>query len=283
MKNILKLSLVLSVLLYPKIIAQYPGTDIQSSDVILNYSKTIILYSEEVKDSFYIYIKLPKNYYANTEESYPAIFLLDGDIAFPMAWSVVRYLQYGEHVPDIIVIGIGYGGLIKNDKPNRRERDYSISDFNGTAETGGAENYLQFIKNELFVLLSSAYRIDKTNMTLSGHSLGGLFVLYTLFKEPELFSNYISSSPYTYYDLETLLALEEKKRNNLKNMRRRLFISNGAEEDEEKYGNPINQLVNRLKQSESDYFKMYYKVFDGGSHFTTPSEALSYGLKFCFE
>lgn len=283
MKNILRLFIVLSVLLCSKINAQYSGTDPHPFDVTLNYSKTIILYSEEVKDSFYIYIKLPKNYNESTEKYYPAIFLLDGDIAFPMAWSVVRYLQYAEHVPDVIIIGIGYGGLLKNYKPNRRERDYSISDFNGTSDSGGAENYLQFIKNELLPLLSAAYRIDKTNMTLSGHSLGGLFVLYTFFKEPELFSNYISSSPYTYYDLETLLSLEEKSQNNFKSIRRRLFISNGANEDEKKYGKPINQIVNRLKQSESDHFKMYYKVFDDGTHFTTPSEALSYGLKFCFE
>lgn len=282
MKNIFRLFLVLSVLLFSKLNAQNSDTDILLFDVSLNYSKTIIIYSEEVKDSFYIYIKLPKNYNQDTAEYYPALLLLDGDIAFPMAWSVVRYLQYGEHVPDIIIVGIGYGGLLKNDKPNRRERDYSISDFNGTKQSDGAKNFLHFIKNELVPLLSSAYRIDKTNMTLSGHSLGGLFVLHTFLKDPELFSNYVSSSPYTHYDLELLLALEEKNHTKNNDIKRRLFISRGAKEDEKEYGNPINQIVNRLKQSESDNFKMNYKIFDG-THFTTPAEALSYGLKFCFE
>ncbi|MFO7526394.1 MAG: alpha/beta hydrolase-fold protein [Ignavibacteriaceae bacterium] len=283
MKNILSLIIALSVLFCSKINAQYSGTDLQSYDVTLNYSKTVILYSDVIKDSFYIYIKLPKDNYGNSEESYPAIFLLDGDIAFPMAWSVVRYLQYAEHVPDVLIIGIGYGGLMKSNVPNKRSRDYSISTISGIAESNGGELFLQFLKNELIPFISSNFRMDKSNMTLSGHSLGGLFVLYTLFKEPELFSNYISSSPYTYYDLETLLALEEKKLNNFKSMRRRFFISNGANEDEAKYIKPIIQIVNRLKQSESDNFQMNYKVFDGGSHFTTPSEALSYGLKFCFE
>lgn len=283
MKNILGLFIVLSVLLCSKINAQHSETGTQSSDVTLNYSKTVILYSNAVKDSFYIYLKLPKNYYENTVEDYPAIFLLDGDIAFPMAWSVVRYLQYAEHVPDVIIIGIGYGGLLNNDRPNQRERDYSISDFNGTQEAGGAEKFLQFIKNELIPLLSAGYRIDTTNMTLSGHSLGGLFVLYTFFKEPELFSNYISSSPYIYYDLETLLALAEIKQNKFKGTGRQLFISNGAKEDEKKYSKPISQIVSRLKQEDSDHIKMNYKVFDDGTHFTTPAEALSYGLKFCFE
>ena len=92
-------------------IAQDFNPKLETSDVTLNYSETFVFYSEEVQDSFHIYIKLPKGYDKNIEKTYPSIFLLDGDIAFPMAWGIVRYLQYEKFVPDVLIVGIGYGGL----------------------------------------------------------------------------------------------------------------------------------------------------------------------------
>ena len=283
MKSTKFLLLVLFVSLCSKLLSQDFKSDIQTSDVSLNYSETIVLYSETVQDSFYIYIKLPKDYNKNLDNRYPGIFLLDGDIAFPMAWSIVRYLQYGKYVPDVFIIGIGYGGLINSNTINKRERDYSISTIESIKESGGGEKFLEFIKKELIPFICSRYRLDSTRLTLSGHSLGGLFVLYTLFSEPELFSNYISSSPYTFYDLEKMLSLEEKNRNKIKGSNSRLSISTGANEDKKEYFEPINKILNRLRQRDSSYIKINFKVFEDGFHFSTPAEALTYGLIFSFE
>ncbi len=264
-------------------IAQDFDQKLKTSDVTLNYSKTFVFYSEEVQDSFHIYIKFPKGYDKNPDKTYPCIFLLDGDIAFPMAWGIVRYLQYSKYVPDVLIVGIGYGGLSSSNSINKRERDYSISKIEGLKDSGGGEKFLQFIKQELIPFLKSNYKLDNTKLTLSGHSLGGLFVLYSLFSEPELFSNYISISPYILQDIDKLNDLIDINKPKIEESNIRLFISVGANEEEKEFKSPINMIVNRLHQFNLPSLKLKIKIFEDGYHFSTPAEGLTYGLIFSFE
>jgi predicted alpha/beta superfamily hydrolase len=269
-------------LLNENIFPHYPIVRNDERDVILNYSTVHVFYSENVEDSFYIYLKLPKNYNSETDKNYPAVFLLDGDISFPIAYSVVRYLQYGKYVPDVIIVGIGYGGLIDGSKSSKRERDYTISQLERSEESGGAENFLSFLKDELIPFLESEYRMGVKNRTLSGHSLAGLFILNTLFSEPHLFENYIASSPYTLFDVDHLLSLEAQNNSEIADADCRLFISFG-EKEEEKYHIPNTIIVNQLKRRGSDYLDLKFRIFKEGVHFSTPAEAMSYGLMHSFK
>lgn len=262
--------------------AQNVNPELQTFDVTLNHSETIKIYSDEVKDTFYVFVKLPKGYTTNTGQNYPAIFLLDGDIAFPMSWSVVRYLQYGNYIPDVLIFGIGYGGLFTSNTLNNRERDYSISNIPQLKTSGGGERFLNFIKKELLPLLKSTYRIDNSNLTLSGHSLGGLFVLYALFNEPDLFSNYIASSPFIQLNYDALIKTLEQKKEKINSSLKRLFISVGEDEENLEYLEPINKFVNKLYECGLTKEKIELRVFENGAHYTTPSEALTYGLIFSF-
>lgn len=269
--------------LIPKSIAQNANSELQTFDVTLNHSETIKIYSDEVKDTFYVFVKLPKGYKSNSNKNYPAIFLLDGDIAFPMSWSIVRYLQYGNYVPDVLIFGIGYGGLFTSNVLNNRERDYSISNIPQLKTSGGGERFLNFIKKELLPLLKSKYRIDNSNLTFSGHSLGGLFVLYSLFNEPDLFSNYIASSPFIQLNYDALIKTLEQNKEKINSSLKRLFISVGETEDSLEYLTPINKLVNKLYECGLTKEKFELKVFENGAHYTTPSEAMTYGLIFGFK
>src|SRR5512136_2430684 len=67
-----------------------------------------IIFSESVDDTFHIFISLP-NSYKVSDKKYPVLYVLDGDVAFGMAVSISRYLEIGENIPELIVVGIGYG------------------------------------------------------------------------------------------------------------------------------------------------------------------------------
>src|SRR5690606_10731158 len=60
--------------------------------------------------------------------------------------------------------------------------------------TGGAPNFMAFIQTELQPMLASSYPVDARRQVLLGHSLGGLFVLHTLLKQPDAFFAYVASS-----------------------------------------------------------------------------------------
>ncbi|MFA5488072.1 MAG: alpha/beta hydrolase-fold protein [Candidimonas sp.] len=97
--------------------------------------------------------------------------------------------------PAAVLVGIGYPGQ------TRREFDYTPRvdggpgfDREQPSGTGGAQAFLSFIQAELRPLLALLYSVDVQRQYLLGHSLGGLFVLDTMLRQPEAFRAYVSSS-----------------------------------------------------------------------------------------
>jgi len=246
------------------------------SDVITKYTEIKEIISQEVDDTFYVYIRLPKNYDVENKR-YPVLYLLDGDISFNMATSVVRYLQFGKDIPDLIIVAPAYGTLLDDRETNLRERDYTISKVERWSGSGGAENYLNFMKKGLIPLIDSSYRTNKERI-LNGYSLGGLIAINILLTEPVLFNNYIAGSPYLANDYEYIIRKIDKVKNF--NMDKKLFMTVGELEDIERYHKPIKSLYKELKDKNG--LEIKFAEFKNGTHFTCPSEALTYGLKFIF-
>jgi predicted alpha/beta superfamily hydrolase len=235
-----------------------------------------IFQSKIIEDDFDLYISVPDNY-DSSDKKYPVLYLLDGDVAFGMAASIARYLQFGNTIPELIVVGIGYGVLKKN-AGNMRRRDYTISSRIGRSGTGGAPKFREFLKEELIPFIDSTYRTEPNNRTINGYSLGGLFAIYTLFTEPGLFNQYIIGSPHLYWDEYRIFTIQEEAFEKMDDIEAKVFISVGSEEDEEKYFNPIDEMVTLIDEKGYESLKMEAKVFDGGTHLICPPEALAYGL-----
>jgi predicted alpha/beta superfamily hydrolase len=253
----------------------------EKNQITIKDTELQFLYSTAVEDTFYLYIKLPKGY-EESDEHYPVLYLLDGDIAFPMASSIVRYLQYGKHVPDIIIVGIGYGTMMDENEINYRGRDYNPPETERRGLKGEGDEYLSFLKNELLPYIDKNYRTIPNDRTISGHSLSGQFAIYALLNEPTLFNKYIASSPHMIRSIDSFLKKEEEKTSALKSIQANLFISRGSMEPDSLYANPINKLLSSLKMRNYNGLKIKYKIFDKGSHFVCPPEAMSYGLKYVF-
>lgn len=256
--------------------------DSKISKIIPNYTELRIIHSQIINDDYYLYIKLPKSY-KDSDKSYPVIYLLDGDIAFTMAWSTVRYLQYGKHLPEVIIVGIGYGSLISSDEENMRERDYTISKFRDRYDSGNGEDFLKFLKAELIPYIDSEYRSKPDERIINGYSLGGLFVMYAFLTNHELFNGYIAGSPYLSSDIEYLQKLLMESSEVLRSSKAKLFISYGELEEKNFYVEPVEKIVNNLDEINFNETNIHKRIFEGGSHFTCPSEAMVYGLKFVFE
>jgi predicted alpha/beta superfamily hydrolase len=235
-----------------------------------------IFQSGIIEDDFYLYISLPDDY-DKSDKKYPVLYVLDGDVSFGMAASIARYLQFGNTIPELIIIGIGYGTLRKNEG-NLRRRDYSISSKMGRSETGGAPKFRDFLKEELIPFIENSYRATPNYRTISGYSLGGLFAVYTLFTEPELFNHYIIGSPHLYWDDYRIFTVQEEAFEMMDDIAANIFISVGSEEDEGKYFNPIDEMVTLIEEKGFESLKMDTKVFDGGTHLICPPEAIAYGL-----
>jgi predicted alpha/beta superfamily hydrolase len=122
---------------------------------------------------------------------YPVLYMLDGNAQFPLALNGYR----PENGAAPLIIAVGYQSDLAYITAERT-RDYTpYSADPDFAQGGQAEAFYQFIQHDLKPWVESQYPIDVKRQTLSGHSFGGLFTLYTLFNHPAAFQRYVAASP----------------------------------------------------------------------------------------
>ncbi len=143
----------------------------------------------EDKSQYRIFVAVPRT--PAPAGGYPVLYLLDGNNTFPMA--VNGYLPVNGDAP--LIIAIGYPGDTAYNQ-EARTRDYTpAAPGEEFAKGGNAEDFFLFINQKLKPWASARYAIDMKRQTLSGHSFGGLFTLYTLFNHTDEFQHYVAASP----------------------------------------------------------------------------------------
>lgn len=137
---------------------------------------------------------------------YPVLYVLDGNGWFGPAVDVARMREY-EKLSPTIVVGIATAG--KSFFDVSRSYDFTPPgsvdpDFDGIP-LGGADEFLAFIDDVVKPWLGARYHVDPHQRILFGHSMGGTFVLHTLFKSPGSFDVYLAASPDIQFGHEIVL------------------------------------------------------------------------------
>jgi predicted alpha/beta superfamily hydrolase len=156
--------------------------------------------SDIVGDTFRIFVAKPPFV---PEGNYPVLYLTDGNATFSTAMGIQRTLAWGGEAPPTYVVAIGYpteSGYMA--AISKRHRDYlppnTIDDAKallGESLQEGAEAFANFIQRELNPELSRRYKINTSDRTVYGSSLGALFGLWILLTRPQDFNRYILASP----------------------------------------------------------------------------------------
>ncbi|HEV7323765.1 MAG TPA: alpha/beta hydrolase-fold protein [Bosea sp. (in: a-proteobacteria)] len=157
---------------------------------------------------------------------FPVLVLVDGDALFPTALSAAR-LQAGRPevsgVGPAVILGIGYPGARPFDAERRRQ-DLLPAE-------GGADRFLDLIAGGILAQVERLAPIDRTRLSLAGHSFGGLFALHALFSRPGLFRSHVAGSPSIWWEERAILATRERFLNSpVATAMPRLLITVGGEE-----------------------------------------------------
>ena len=151
----------------------------------------IEILSQEVNSTYIVRIYLPDNYNSNNL-NYPVLYQLDGNTTTGSVISAYENLIKNNKIIEAIIVAIDY----KNG--NQRVRDFTPSSLQDFEDSGGSEDFLDFLRYELVPMINQTYRVDTLfGNTLRGHSLGGLFGSYVMFRSQEaegVFSNFIIST-----------------------------------------------------------------------------------------
>jgi predicted alpha/beta superfamily hydrolase len=217
-------------------------------------------------------IALPPGY-GDASKRFPVLYLLDAQWDFRLVEGLVATQLQEGYVPRLVTVGITWGGSNPNASQLR------IRDFTPTKgrlpQTGNAANFLKFIKQDLIPFIDSTYRTTK-DRTLMGHSAGGLFGVYALFQEPELFSRYILASPELMHDVPSLLSYEKEFSKKAPQSQVRIFMSAGGLEAPKL---PVFREFAEMMKKEHPGMKIEARIIEGGAHNSSEADAYLEGLR----
>jgi hypothetical protein len=231
MKHVLIIALVITFTICCKR-QELPGKDKDDLTTFLTMDPVIQssfnFYSRTIKDTFKIFICLPKNYDKN-KDTYPAVYILDANVAFDMISTLMKLISNGLDCKQAIYVGVGYKDFMVMD--SLRGRDYSYPQKDGIPGSGGGKQFTAFLRNELIPYIDSTYRTKSGDNTLIGHSLGGYFVFYNMLssalEDKPVFRNYIAGSPFVIND-KYLVDLEQKLAAKTDSLPVKLFMCSGT-------------------------------------------------------
>lgn len=257
----------------------YDRTEMES---IKDFVDEISIYDEETDMEYLAHVTLPPEY--DKEQTYPVFFMTDAVWRFGNCPALRKAMEDKEAAP-VILVTLGYNYHIDGADETRRYNDLVI----------GRDKLLDFITDNLMPYLCENYRIDCENSTFFGHSDGGVFAHYALFKsdlyENQPFGRYIIGSPalwglYNYNEHRGISSDDVLSdygyfdRN--EKLSKSVFLCAGSQEDPD-YADQYNgrdttlEGVAKLKERlESHSTDLTYKLYDSHHYQYVPEMLLEY-------
>ncbi|MGV0755106.1 alpha/beta hydrolase-fold protein [Empedobacter brevis] len=146
---------------------------------------------------------------------------------------------------------------------------------------GNADKVIEFMDKELFPNLEKKYALTKNRLAI-GHSNGGTLILYSLLKNPALFTDYIAVSPNFAFDKERLVG--EFKHFNFDQLKSKkfIFISQANESEATNFKGwdfAFTNIINVLSTKNSSNLVFKHEAYPKESHFSSFPNGMLQGLR----
>jgi predicted alpha/beta superfamily hydrolase len=221
------------------------------------------LFCSTVGRDYHLSVALPGSY-ATSNQPYPVIYLLDGDLFFGMAAGLTPIVHWLSGTPEVIVVGIGYDMESYDQWVGLRERDFKMPAVPDAPADSYADRFLNALTQEMIPFIETNYRTIPSDRCLYGYSSSGFFVLYALFHQPDAFRCYLSGSGDLYHAYPYLIQHQEHLAARRSQDPIQLYVSVGAlEEDQFPF---FDQLVAFLQNGNYAGLTVINEVYPGEGH-----------------
>jgi predicted alpha/beta superfamily hydrolase len=237
------------------------------------------MHSSQTGRDYDIYVRLPDVYSKDTAAKYPALYVLDGQWDFKLMDSVVGGLVYDKFMPPSIIVGITYSGAAP-DYEGLRAMDYTPANVPQVRGSGDAKKFIAFLKNDLIPSVEKWYRIDSSRRVLMGSSYAGLFTLYALFSEPQLFHAYVAGSPAVTFANRYTFKQEADYAAGRRELPARVFIGVGGIEG---LTQPVQEIARTIAGRNYAGLELETRVIEGERHAGNKPELFNRGLRWVFD
>lgn len=202
--------------------------------------------------------------YESTDQTYPVLYLLDGERWFNYAASLAQlFSEYG-YTPDFIIVGI--------DTDDRAR--YPLF--------ANGERLIQHIEQEVMPIIDAKYRTQGENL-LFGWQFAGAFAIEWAAKAPERWKGIFAASPIPLSQ-SRLQAFEKNLQDSCFKNLNLLFTTSQNENAVEPGAIALEELLQKYPEAgvRWKYHKSANEEIVSFGHRTTPLSTLYQGLRFHF-
>jgi predicted alpha/beta superfamily hydrolase len=241
----------------------------------LTIGETFTIESKILGEVRRINVYIPPAYSGSSETRLPVLYMPDGGIGedFLHIAGLVQVLTGNGSMRPFLLVGIENTQRRRDmTGPTRNPEDKKIAPL-----VGGSAAFRRFIRSELMPVVNGRYRTTKETAVI-GESLAGLFVVETLFVEPDLFDAYIAFDPSLWWNDSELVtgsrafaAIASQKT---------LYFASSREGELQRLS---RQLAERLRKSAPANLTWHHEPMPGETHATIYHPAALEALRRLFK
>ncbi len=229
--------------------------------------ETVTVPSKHLNKEMIIDVFLPEGYASSTEK-YPVLFSCHCN--FLHVSGICADLELKNYTPGIIV------ALVRN-----YNSEYLMPEkIEGYADSGCADNFISFYKDELIPFIDSHFRTQPFRIFYSG-GFGGGFCIYTFLTQPGVFNAYIAASPSINYEGGSNFIENNFKSYISKNNYEKKFLYIGIDNDTMLLP-VVEKFMGDFKNANLKGLNWEYHPFLDEEHGSIANRVIYHGLKYIF-
>jgi len=236
--------------------------------------ETVAIESRVLNETRPLFVATPPSYDVNNDR-YGVLYVLDGDWQFQHTVASAQFLGgfANQLIPPLVIVGIGNTDRMRDMTPAAEGQE------NPLVVQGGAEQFLEFIVEELKPWVSEHYRTSDYSV-LIGHSLGGLFAAHTMVTRPEAFDGFLVVDPSLNWNAQALLQQSDRFSAGDDDLNVSLYLAVSSDEDSVLEG--VHRFVGGLVAGMPAGFRSTIAELVAESHDSIPLPATYQGLQWIF-
>jgi predicted alpha/beta superfamily hydrolase len=259
----------------PRLVAQNRAVDAITPSP-LAIGETFTIQSKTLSETRRINVYMPPQYTESRDARLPVLYMPDGGIAEDFL-----------HVAGLVQVSTGNGTMrpfiLVGIENTQRRRDLTgptqnAEDRKIAPKVGGSAAFRRFLRSELMPVINARYRTTGETAII-GESLAGLFIVETLFLEPDLFDTYIAFDPSVWWNDGELVNRARERLKTEKFGNRRLYLAASADDR----AGQIRRFAEILQNNAPKNLKWEFEPMPNETHGTIYHPAAVHALRRLFK
>jgi len=230
------------------------------------------IFSEILNENRALTIRLPDGYNADSTEKYEVIYILDGEWNMNNFAFIYGFAMEDKFVPPVILVALPNTYI---EGQNMRDRDFLPLEMKDNERAGGADKFIAFLRTEAIPYIEDHYATNGVN-SLYGHSYGGLFSMYTLLSNPDMFENYYCTDPPLGWEKGYLKKLAEESFAKDPELEKKLWIAGTS------HNSSVKDMRKFLEKSAPKKLTWLTATYPNEKHNSVRLKGIYDGIKFCY-